>query len=1149
MPMSFCRCAARIALRNSCVVSFHSVEYEYRAPAAHGKGRGLLLYLALAGLLALPSLPALGQALPTFGGGGGDGGSGGQSQSNTVGSSGQNGSSSGVDGGGGGGGGAGTSGGAGGSGDDGGGSGGTGGAHALLIGSSGTNSIPAGLAPTTGGLGGAGAGNSTYGGGGGAGGYAVVVTNAANGSNALNVSLGNVTGAIGGQGGGAVLYSGTGGDGGYAIAVPNANSGTLYNTSGFTIQGGVGGAGGNATGTNYAGTGGSGGSGGTGGGGVFANGTGSFFTINNGGSGGTSTIVGGAGGNGGIPSGGSNTLFAGGTGGSGGYGGAGGSGISGNFLIINNNANGVIRGGAGGNGIVGAGGGAGSGGSGGGGAGGTAISGLFHFIDNAGLMTGGAGGTGAGVGNPTGAGGAAISDVFAVIANTGTITGGNGTAGRSGSASGNGGAGISTAGSYVYLNSGSVSGGSGQTGGAAISAANSVIAVNGGSVSGGTSTSHDGPAGASFAFLPGSSALSLISGSVTGKITVTGIDVNYFINAGQLEGSAPTPSALYLTIAPGFNGGTLANDINLATAAVTFPATYGGCTGAYAKFCGPGSSLNIIQSTNATLSGNISGPGAVFIANANSTTNTKSNVVVTFAGNDTYTGTTTINAGATLQLGDGIHANTIAIGNVTNYGMLIQSSTVTYSDALTNYGTFNTAGSFTGDVNNHGSFTIAPGAVWRGNLLAGAGGTIVDDGTWYVTNSTLGNGFALNGNQQNVAGTLNNTFNAGSAVPAAFVPVFERNVGGLDGNLPGALTQLDGEAATGAERSALQMTDQFLNLMLDPFVDGRNGAGAGGGTGGRRAISFAPEEAENLPPDLALAYAGVFKASPAQQNFDQRWTAWGAAYGGANTTSGDPVAGSSNVSAQTYGVVGGMDYRVTPTTVAGFALAGGGTNWSLAGGLGGGRSDALQTGVYGITRAGPAYLAAAASFTNHWFTTNRSPLGDQLSANFMGQSYGARVEAGYRYAVPPVFGMALGATPYAAVQAQDFYTPSYSESDPTGGGLGLSYNAMNATDTRSELGARFDDLTTLYGRPLILRSQVAWAHDWVSTPSASAVFQALPGASFVVNGAPLPADSALTTAGAELFLTAHWSVLATFNGAFANGSQTYAGSGIVRYTW
>jgi uncharacterized protein with beta-barrel porin domain len=56
---------------------------------------------------------------------------------------------------------------------------------------------------------------------------------------------------------------------------------------------------------------------------------------------------------------------------------------------------------------------------------------------------------------------------------------------------------------------------------------------------------------------------------------------------------------------------------------------------------------------------------------------------------------------------------------------------------------------------------------------------------------------------------------------------------------------------------------------------------------------------------------------------------------------------------------------------------------------------------------------------------------------------------------------ALSVTPYGALQAQDFRTPAYSETDVAGGGFGLSYAAMNATDVRTELGARFDDPTLL----------------------------------------------------------------------------------------
>ena len=240
-----------------------------------------------------------------------------------------------------------------------------------------------------------------------------------------------------------------------------------------------------------------------------------------------------------------------------------------------------------------------------------------------------------------------------------------------------------------------------------------------------------------------------------------------------------------------------------------------------------------------------------------------------------------------------------------------------------------------------------------------------------------------------------------------------------------------------------------------------------------------------------------------------------------------------------------MDYHVSPYTVVGFALAGAGTNWSLANALGNGRSDAMQIGGYGISWFGPAYLAGALSFTNHWFTTGRSALGDQLSANFLGQSYGVRVESGYRYPVLPV----LGVTPYGAVQFQDFNTPAYSESDATGGGLGLSYAAMNATDVRSEVGARIDDLTVVYGKPLIACGRLAWAHDFVGNPSLSAAFEALPGGSFTVNGAPIPHDSALTTAGTQLFLTPQSTLLAKFDGEFAKGSQTYAGTGTLRYAW
>jgi fibronectin-binding autotransporter adhesin len=174
---------------------------------------------------------------------------------------------------------------------------------------------------------------------------------------------------------------------------------------------------------------------------------------------------------------------------------------------------------------------------------------------------------------------------------------------------------------------------------------------------------------------------------------------------------------------------------------------------------------------------------------------------------------------------------------------------------------------------------------------------------------------AFSVNQCNVANALNVFFNNGGALPANFLPIF--NLTGA--NLANALTLLSGEAATDGQQVGFQLTNQFLGVMLDPFVDGRSGAGGG-------AIGFAPERAE-LPEDIALAYAKILKEPPKPQSFEHRWSVWGSGYGGSNRTSGDvAVVGSHDLSARTAGGAAGLDYRLAPGTVVGFALAGGGTN-------------------------------------------------------------------------------------------------------------------------------------------------------------------------------------------------------------------------------
>ena len=567
---------------------------------------------------------------------------------------------------------------------------------------------------------------------------------------------------------------------------------------------------------------------------------------------------------------------------------------------------------------------------------------------------------------------------------------------------------------------------------------------------------------------------------------------------------------------------------------------------------------------------------------------------LTLSGTSTYTGPTTVNAGALIV--DGSIASSV-LATVNSGGLLSGSGTVGNTQ-------INAGGTFApGPQNAPGSITVAgnlafqAGALYlvqlaatasiadvtgtatlAGNVLAnfapgsyitrqytilhadgGLGGTTFGgiatnnpnfnsslsyDANDVFLNLTAALGKSVNGlnqNQVNVATAINGFFNNGGVLPPNFLSLF--NLTGP--NLATTLSLLSGEAATAAQYGAFQLGNQFFSLMLDPLVYGRSpNLVAPAGVGPMR---LAAEETQ--APEIALAYAKILKEPPAPAPilWEPRWNAWAGGYGGYNRTQGDPVVvGSHDVTARTGGYGAGIDYRIWPGTTVGVALAGGFTNWGLASGLGGGNSDAFQAGLYGITRNGPAYLAGALAFTQHWTATDRFAFaGDHVTARFNAQSYGGRIESGWRFVT-----FLGGVAPYAAVQAQAFHTPAYNETDATFGGFGLNYNARNGSDTRSELGARFDHaLPIATTAVLALNARAAWAHDRATTPILNPFFQTLPGTLFSVTGATPVPNSALASAGAELRFFNGWAIGARFDGEFAERAQTYAGTGTLRYVW
>jgi autotransporter-associated beta strand protein len=408
--------------------------------------------------------------------------------------------------------------------------------------------------------------------------------------------------------------------------------------------------------------------------------------------------------------------------------------------------------------------------------------------------------------------------------------------------------------------------------------------------------------------------------------------------------------------------------------------------------------------------------------------------------------------------------------------------------------------------------------------------------------SALGQLPGLNVNQHNVANVLDFGFNTTGS---------SGNLGAIfNGNIPQNLTQVSGELPTGSQQATFQAMNLFLGLLTDPFVAGRDGGVTPGGAQpyveeSEGSFAYAAKK-QNA---ARAAFARIPTKADAARNdvLDPRWSVWGSAYGGGANIDGNAALGSNSADVRAFGFAAGADYRISPSTLAGFALAGGATSFSVNG-FGIGRSDLFQAGAFVRHTIGAAYVTGALAYGWQQVTTDRTVTVagfDRLHAQFNANAVSGRLEGGTRFAMPW-----MGVTPYAAGQFTILSLPAYGEQALVGtNAFALNYAAQNVTAARTELGVRTDRSFALQSAILTLRGRFAWAHDFNTDRNITAVFQALPGASFVVGGAAQAHDSALTTVSAEMKWLNGWSAAASFEGEFSGISRSYAGKGVLRYAW
>ena len=598
------------------------------------------------------------------------------------------------------------------------------------------------------------------------------------------------------------------------------------------------------------------------------------------------------------------------------------------------------------------------------------------------------------------------------------------------------------------------------------------------------------------------------------------------------------------TVIPAFQGGTLQVDTDGLIYGQSF--TVDGS---------PGNRLDQ-RGNSALLSGVLSDavagtPGQLTVANSES----GGRIVLT--GTSTYSGPTTIERGAMLVVDGSIVSPVNVLGTLRGSGR-VGTTTVGNGGTLApgnSIGTLAVLGNLsfapgsiyavemapgaadrvaaTGSASLKGTVlaSFAPGGSYspRGqSILSAAGGragafdTLVTldlpagflaslsyTSTDVLLNLTagLGVGTPLTANQSAVAAAINNGFNTGNSLPSGLAALF----GQTGPTLAASLGSLSGEVQTGVQVSAFAFGNQFLDTVL------ARGGGAGLASGSQ--------------------YASLTATEPASE--PRRLRGWLAGFGGYGWLDGQATTGSSAVQTSTQGLAAGGDWNFDEGLL-GFAVTGGSSNWFLGNGLGTGRGNMFQVGLYGRTNLGPLYLAAAGTWGQFGVSTQRpvSYLADWLTASYTATTWSGRAEIGHRFA----FGE-HGVTPFVAGQGQVLDTPGFCETSQQGSGTALCFGGGSASSLRSEVGLEGDaELGSVLGARTRIVARLAWAHEYKTTGSAAAWFQSLPGSGFVVSGAPLPSDMGIVRVLSSFELDRTWSLRVQADAEFADRYASIGGT-------
>ena len=422
---------------------------------------------------------------------------------------------------------------------------------------------------------------------------------------------------------------------------------------------------------------------------------------------------------------------------------------------------------------------------------------------------------------------------------------------------------------------------------------------------------------------------------------------------------------------------------------------------------------------------------------------------------------------------------------------------------------------------------ITQGSFANKGIVSASGG-IVNNGLVLsaLQSAIVGNAMTISGNSVDVTTTVN------------FSPTGLSKSGARIGDFLGAVQ------AKGGMPLADEIMSHIVNTQAVNDLDKTYSRALGD------SLTAIPQVSLMTARQSMLTYsqrAERWRAGTLDLTQDKASGAWLTANGGTGHINGDVGKLTANV----WGLAGGMDRELSKYLLVGFGVSGGRTSMNDSDGGVSGVLSSGGAGGYGLVRVGKAYLSMSSYFGGDSTPLTRSLFAgsnsDRGNVNFSSLLVGGQFEVGYTMGFK-----ALSITPFTAFAPTGRWQNSLQETVVLANGnrIGVNYAGQSTESLPLSVGMQVgSDIKLKNGGQLALDGRAGYTHDFSTDRALTRSFNAMPGVSLTSNGGYGVADAGFANAGVQYNHPNGVSLFAGVNTQVGSNIATFGGQAGFKVLW